>query len=251
MSTINVYAVRNALEEEGWKLISDTYKNLKTELEMECPKGHKQFQTFEKWRKYKICDACMAGDPYKIKKNKVPPKTSDTTRILALDAATTVTGYALYDNKVLVHYGVFKTTSTLDSTARINQFKHWFKAVLNEWQPDFIGVENIQLQSYGTNAAQTQVKTFQTLANLQGIILDTIFEASIDHDLVRPAEWRSYCGINDGDTHRDAKKKAAQAKAKIWYNLECSEDEADAICIGKYFCSKIKINSNSWGEDII
>jgi len=34
MGTINIYSVRNALEEEGWKLVSDTYKNLKTELEM-------------------------------------------------------------------------------------------------------------------------------------------------------------------------------------------------------------------------
>lgn len=249
MSTINVYSVRNALEEEGWKLISDTYKNLKTELEMECPKGHKQTQTYEHWRKYKLCDACLAGDPYKVKKNKVPPKKDDTTRILALDAATSVTGYALYDNKVLVTYGIFKTTSTLEAEARINQVKHWLKAVLNEWEPDFVGVENIQLQSYGPNAAQTQVKTFQTLANLQGVILDTIYEASIDHDLVRPSEWRSYCGVNDGDQHRDSKKKQAQAKVKVWYNMACSEDEADAICIGKYFCNKIKVKT-SWGEDI-
>ena len=101
----------------------------------------------------------------------------------------------------------------------------------------------------GANAAQTQVKTFQTLANLQGVLIDTAFEASIDHDLVRPSEWRSYCGINDGDTHRNAKKIAAQAKVKVWYDLNCSEDEADAICIGKYFCNKIKTKT-SWGEDI-
>jgi len=31
--------------------------------------------------------------------------------------------------------------------------------------------------------------------------------------------------------------------------MNCSEDEADAICIGKYFCGKIKKHI-SWGEDI-
>jgi hypothetical protein len=67
--------------------------------------------------------------------------------------------------------------------------------------------------------------------------------------LVRPSEWRSYCGINDGDTHRDAKKKAAQAKVKIWYGIDCTEDEADAICIGKYWCGKLKTQIK-WGEDI-
>lgn len=42
MGTINIYSVRNALEAEGWQLISDTYKNLKTPLELLCPQGHKQ-----------------------------------------------------------------------------------------------------------------------------------------------------------------------------------------------------------------
>lgn len=250
MGTINIYSVRNALEAEGWQLTSEIYKNLKTPLEMICPAGHKQEQTFENWRKHKICDACMAGDPYKVKKNKVPKKGTDTQRILALDAATSVTGYAIYDDKVLVGYGVFKTTASLPATERINQVKNWLKAALKEWQPDFVGVENIQLQKYGTKATDVQVRTFQTLANLQGVVLDTLFEACIDHELVYPSEWRSYCGINDGDQHRDPKKKQAQAKVKIWYNMECTEDEADAICIGKFFCGKLKTNKVIWGEDI-
>jgi hypothetical protein len=62
----------------------------------------------------------MAGDPYKVKKNKVPPKDTEVQRILALDAATSITGYALYDDKVLVGYGTFKTVSTLSATERIN-----------------------------------------------------------------------------------------------------------------------------------
>lgn len=247
MASINIYTVQNALEAEGWKLISDTYKNLKTPLEMTCPAGHKQEQTFDNWRKHKICDACMAGDPYKIKSKKIPKKGENTQRILALDAATSITGYALYDNKVLINYGTFKTNTNDPSTERINQVKNWLKSVLNEWDPDFVGVENIQLQKYGN--AEAQVKTFQTLANLQGVILDTIFEACIDSDLVYPTSWRSYCGIGDGDQHRDARKKAAQAKVRIWYDLNCTEDEADAICIGKYFCNKITTHS-SWGEDI-
>ena len=192
--SINIYSVRNHLEEEGWKLISDTYKNLDTELEMICPEGHKQFQTYKKWRKHPLCEQCMAGDPYKVKK--------------------------------------------------------WLQAAIKEWEPDFIGIENIQLQKYGKGASQVQVKTFQTLANLQGVLLDTAFEASIDHDLAYSNEWRAYCGVSGGDTHRDAQKKAAQAKVKFWYNINCTEDEADAICIGKYFTHLLKKNKSTWGENI-
>lgn len=42
MSSINIYVVKNALETEKWQLVSDTYKNLKTPLEMICPEGHHQ-----------------------------------------------------------------------------------------------------------------------------------------------------------------------------------------------------------------
>lgn len=250
MAIINIYSVRNALEEDGWKLVSDTYKNLRTPLDMICPQGHAQQQTFDNWRKHKLCEQCLAGDPYKIKKNKIPIKGIDVSRILALDAATSITGYSIYDNKVLVGFGTFKTNPNLPATERINQVKKWLEAAIKEWEPDFIGVENIQLQKYGAGGSQAQVKTFQTLANLQGVILDTIFEASIDSDTVYPSEWRAYCAINDGDQHREAKKRAAQIKVKMWYNIDCTEDEADAICIGKYFCGKIKVNKIDWGEDI-
>ena len=140
MAKINIYTVQNALESEGWKLVSEEYKNLKTPLEMQCPQGHAQSQTFEYWRKHKICDICMAGDPYKVKKNKVPQKDENITRILALDAATGTTGYAIYDNRTLVGYGTFKTSATLPATERINQVKNWLKAALKEWEPDFVGV---------------------------------------------------------------------------------------------------------------
>ena len=247
---INIYTVANHLENEGWRLISTSYKNLNTELEMECPEGHKQFQTYGTWRKHMQCQQCMAGDPYKIKKNKVPIKQIDTQRVLALDAATTITGYSIYDNRELVSYGTYIVDSTLSTEERINSVKLWLSAALKEWEPDFVGIENIQLQKFGPSASQVQVKTFQVLANLQGVLIDTIFEASIDHGLVYSSEWRKYCGINEGEQHRENKKKLAQEKVKLWYNQNCTQDEADAICIGKYFSHLLKNTKSNWGEKI-
>lgn len=245
---INVYSVANHLQEEGWKLISDSYKNLDTELEMQCPNGHIQFQTYKKWRKRPQCEICLAGDPFKGKKNKVPIKKIDTRRILALDAATNDTGYAIYDDEELVSYGVFKTDD-LPLENKINQVKKWLLAAIKEWEIDFVGIENIQLQSFGPNSSQMQVKTFQTLANLQGVLIDAIFESCIDHDLAYAVEWRKYCGVGEG-TGRENKKKQAQNKVKLWYNQDCTQDEADAICIGKYFVHLLKKNKSTWGENI-
>ena len=244
---INYYSVLNHLQEEGWQLISDTYKNLNTELEMRCPEGHTQFISYGKWRKHPICEQCLAGDPYKVKKNKVPIKKDGTYRILALDAATKITGFSIYDDNVLVSYGTYHANDNLEATDRINEIKHWLELALKTWEPDFVGIENIQLQSFGNG--KYQVEMYRTLANLQGVVLDTIFENNIPFDLAYSSEWRQYCGVGEG-RGRENKKKQAQEKVETWYHQKCTQDEADAICIGKYFCHYIKGKKSTWGEDI-
>lgn len=214
---------------------------------MYCPEGHIQRQTYGNWRKHPQCEQCMAGDPYKVKKNRVLAKGANTTRIIGLDAATGITGYSIYDDGELISYGTYKTDNNKNSEERINQVKKWLCAAIDEWQPNFVGVEGIQLQSFGNN--QYQVETYRVLANLQGVILDTLFEKCIDHDLVSVNTWRNYCNVGEGKG-RENKKKQAQEKVKLWYNQDCTQDEADAICIGKYFVHLIKNNKSSWGEDI-
>ena len=71
---INIYSVANHLAENNWTLISTEYKNLNTELEMKCPEGHLQKQTYGQWRKHMLCEQCMAGDPYKSKKIRCQSK---------------------------------------------------------------------------------------------------------------------------------------------------------------------------------
>ena len=237
---INIYSVRNHLEENGWKLVSDTYKNLDTELEMICPKGHRQKQTYKQWRKRPMCEKCVAGNTNKVQKNKVPIKTIDTQRILALDAATGTTGYSIYDDGVLVSYGTYKTDSTQDTTTRINEVKKWLKTIIDDYEIDFIGLEDIQYQK--------NIEIYKALAKLQGVLIDVIFEACIDHALAYSTEWRKYCGVGEG-TGRENKKKQAQDKVKLWYGQDCTQDEADAICIGKYFVHILKQKKSSWGEN--
>ena len=245
---INIYSVANHLQENHWKLISTEYKNLNTELEMQCPKGHHQSITYGKWRKHPICQQCMSGNSKKIKKNKVPIKKIDTQRIIALDPATVITGYAIFDDGQLVSYGTYKVDKQKSTEQRINEVKKWLKQMIDEAEPDFIGLENIQLQSFG-NGNNFQIEIYRALANLQGVLIDTIFQACIDHDLVYASQWRKYCDVGDG-RGRENKKKQAQDKVKVWYEQDCTQDEADAICIGKYFVHVLKNNKSSWGEEI-
>lgn len=241
---INIHSVRLDLEENGWELLSTEYKNLKTPLLMRCPEGHTCEQTYENWRKHRRCEICLAGDPFKSK-NKIPPKKIETHRILALDAATNLSGYAVYDDNELVGYGTYKAQGE-DATARINDVKYWVIAAIEKLKPDFIWMEGIQLQTYGPRALP-QVELYRVLSNLQGVLVDTFFEKQVPHQLVYSSEWRKVCGV--AGSGRENKKKAAQDKVKMWYNIKCSQDEADAICIGKYGVMNTR-KKPSWGENI-
>lgn len=91
---------------------------------------------------------------------------------------------------------------------------------------------------------------YNALCRLQGVLLDTLYEKQIPCGLAYAGEWRKFCGINEG-SGRENKKKLAQDKVKLWYQQDCTQDEADAICIGKYFWNYYKNNKkSSWGENL-
>lgn len=94
---------------------------------------------------------------------------------------------------------------------------------------------------------------FQTLANLQGVIIDFLYENrdKYKYKIASSSTWRSYLGINSGDERENAKAKA-QSYVKLMYSLNVSQDEADAICMGKYFTSQFNGKPKIvWGEDIL
>lgn len=253
---INIYSVIDELSKDNWTLLAEEYKNLKTPMLMKCPNGHKQELSLEKWRRTKRCDLCLKDSSFRIKQNNVPPKRIGVYRTLALDAATKISGFSVYDDEKLVGYGVFKVKQTADPTARINELKNLVIAAIEEWEPDFIGMENIQLQkkrAYGGYGEEVfGVETFKILANLQGVLCDVFFEKGIPYQLVFSTSWRTYCGLWEGERDRERQKLQAQRKVKMWYGIDCTDDEADAICLGKYCVrpTKAKVPIARWGEEI-
>lgn len=237
---INIYTVQQDVESKGWTLVSASYKNLKTPIQMRCPKGHDVEVPYENWRKHQTCLECEKLIAEATIRNKIPPPNLSANRVLALDAATNTTGYSIFDDKKLVAYGTFTTTGR-NATEKINQVKHWVDDLRQKAKPNFIGIENIQYQQ------MAGVKTFQTLANLQGVLLDYCFE-NCESALVMPSTWRAHLGINHGDKRVEAKQKT-QSYVKLLTGLEVSQDEADAICIGKYFADTRK-TTIKWGEEI-
>ena len=72
MSRISIEQIRKEAEELGWVLISNTYKNLNTEIEFVCPEGHQVITTYAIWRAQHSCPIC--DNPKLDLSTKVMPK---------------------------------------------------------------------------------------------------------------------------------------------------------------------------------
>lgn len=213
------------IESEGWKLLSDSYINLKTQMNFECPNGHENFYTLEYWRKHKECPICKSNKYYQM--NDTAPK-SKGFRILAFDQASITSGWSVYDDKDLIKFGHWTSNGT-NSTDRISKTKYWFASMIEMWKPDLVVLEDIQLQKFDGGE---QVLTYKKLAHLQGVLENYCYENGYIYKVVPAATWRAYSKVK-GKTRQD-KKRSAQLLVKSLYDLNVSQDEADSILIGAW-----------------
>lgn len=218
--------IKTNIEKNGWHLISEEYTNLKTDLQVECPEGHDCFVSYDKWRRGFECPVCKKNKYYKTD-NIAVKKTG--YRILAFDQASITSGWAVFDNDQLVKYGKWTSEGT-HSTERIAKTKYWFISMVENWKPDQVILEDIQLQKFGENGEA--VLTFKKLAHLQGVLKNYCYENQIPYSIVPSTTWRAFSEIK-GRARQD-KKKNAQLKVKRFYDISVTQDEADAILIGRW-----------------
>ena len=224
MARITLDSIREELAQDNWQVISTEYKNLDTEMEFKCAEGHSVFAPYKQIRTKRECPICKANK-FKNVSEEIKPKKKGAQRTLALDQASHVTGYAIFDNRELITYGTF-TTKGEDEMARLHEVNMWFISQLQSWQPDIVAIEGIQYQQ------AAGVTTFQTLGRLQGILMETCTQANIPFRICPTNTWRAHCNVK-GRTRAD-KKRSMQLLVKEWFDVTVSDDCADAIGIGKY-----------------
>ena len=247
MAKIKIDDIKKDIEEKGWKLISESYKNLDEELIFECEEGHRVYAPWKKIRVKAECPICQSNI-YKTQEDtsKIIPKKEGTKRVLGLDQATYKCGYAILDDGKLIKHGVFETSHE-DEIARDSAIKSWLISLITNWQPDCIGIEGIQLQDRSNGNSIMGVTIFETLARLQGIIMETCYYYKIPYKVCHTATWRNHCNIK-GRTRVD-RKRSMQLKIKEWYDITVSDDAADAIGIAKYTAEKASleiIKTENW-----
>jgi len=225
----NLEIIQDELDKDNWKVISDIYKNLDEPMTFECNEGHRVYDSWRHIRNKRECPICLKNT-YKEIEHKVTKKKTNKKRLIALDQSSRITGYSIYDGKELIDYGVFETQLE-DEIQRAHQLKEWLISMCKTWRADYVAIEGIQYQqNFG-------VTTFQTLARVQGILMDTCLELGLPYEVCATNTWRHACGVK-GSTRTD-KKRSMQLLVKKWYDITVTDDAADAIGIGKYVAENI------------
>jgi len=233
MAKIKLEDIIEEAAKHNWQVVSLTYKNLQTEMEFICSEGHQVIAPYQKIRNIWKCPVCENNYSRNRVDKKVIPKKEKVYRVLALDQATHVSGFSIFDDDKLIKSGIYKAREE-DEITRDEQISNWLMNMIEIWQPDIIGLEDIQLQQF--NNKSVGVTTYKVLAHLQGILMLICHELNKPYVICPPATWRSYCQVK-GRTKTD-KKRSMQVIVKELYDVTVTNDEADAIGIGRYVANK-------------
>lgn len=158
------------------------------------------------------------------------------SRLLALDQASKVTGWAIFEDGELKSYGKISLDDPNTDT-RLVQLRYGIQTLVTDYNIDEVIFEDIQQQ----NNVANNVQTFKVLAEVYGVVSELLQEIQIPHSTVLAASWKSTLGIK-GRT-RAEQKKNAQSYVEQNYGIHVIQDIADAVCIGTHH---IKKNKCAW-----
>lgn len=150
-------------------------------------------------------------------------------KILCLDQATKISGYSVFEDNELVTYGTLEV-SDKNPIERMKLMSEKIIELISYICPNFIVFEDVQFQR--------NYATYQQLSQMQGVIMAHLFKLNIGFQIIEPSGWKSVCKIKG--RKREEQKKNTQIFVKNKYNVDASEDEADAIGIGTWAIKNIK-----------
>ena len=159
-------------------------------------------------------------------------------KILALDQASRVSGWCVFDDDKLIEYGKIVADHS-DFGDRLLYIRKEVIKLIEKYDIDEVIYEDIQLQSNVLN----NVDTFKKLAEVFGVLYELFAEMKMPRTAVLASVWKSSLGIKGKD--RPAQKKAAQDWVQKNYNITPTQDECDAICIGAHYI-KNKVEVFDW-----
>ena len=154
--------------------------------------------------------------------------------LLALDQSSNTTGYAIFKDGKPVVISHFEAKGK-DLGERLEWIRNKIISLIEEYEINEVIYEDIQLQAIN-GSQETGIKTFKILAEVLGVVQELLTELNIKYSTVAPIVWKATFKI--AGKGRTKEKQMAQAHIRSTFGIECTEDEADAACIGLHALSK-------------
>lgn len=147
---------------------------------------------------------------------------------MSIDASTTSTGIAIFENNKLIKYQCITEDSNKNVLTRILKMTSKIRKIYIQFQPDQIIMEEVLPEDVKHNQ-----KVFKALIYLQASIILMFYEFKKPVELIVASHWRKICGIKTGSKiKREQLKIASQKLVKNIFKIDVNNDISDAICIG-------------------
>lgn len=166
-------------------------------------------------------------------------------KLLALDQASHTTGFAVFENGKPIVISHFNAQGE-DLGERLVSIRENILALIKQYEIDTVAFEDIQLQDV-KGSKEVGIKTFKMLAEVYGVVHELVNELELDYYIIPPIVWKATFKI--AGKGRTAEKKMAQQWIIDNYHLVCTEDEADAACLGTHVIgleNSAKISDYDW-----
>ena len=154
---------------------------------------------------------------------------------IGIDASTSCTGVAVFDDKELIKYGAIKPKGA-DWRERLANESITLAKILNKYKPEVLYIEDVPRKP-GSN-------TLVKLGAVHGMILCLCAGYKLTPTFLLPSDWRRDLGMYDGTregTHRDVLKEKAVKMANEVFGLslvwagttskKSDDDIAEAVLI--------------------
>ena len=148
-------------------------------------------------------------------------------KLIAFDQSTTATGFCIMEMGTarIIESGVIIPKKNDETIDRIT---YTIKRCLNLVRTNevaFVFIEGVQVQR--------NPRVYEVLAKLAGSLEIMLYESGYLVNVVKASEWRKRVGIKNRK-RAEVKKEAIELVKEI-YDLEVSEDEAEAILFARAF----------------
>ncbi len=150
---------------------------------------------------------------------------SRTLKIIGIDASTTCTGLALFEDGKLTEHLTINLKHVKESDVRIPMMMVGIADVLKRWDGHVLFVED------SWSAANVEIT--KMLSNVLGAVMYVCERTGCGFNKFRPSEWRKTIGLPLGKKKRAELKAEAIEYVKNTYGIEVGDDEAEAICIAE------------------